>query len=354
MADLKEFLYSVVKNERKGFGIGLLKFFLLIISFVYQFIVLSILFFYKTGFLKAVKIPKPVVSVGNLTIGGSGKTPLVEYLAVRFKTNNIKSVILARGYKSLSAEDLKNDEILMLEKKLPEVSILSGADRCRNAFNYLQKNDADVFILDDGFQHWKIKRDLNIVTVDSTDPFGNGYLLPRGVLREPISSLKRAQVVVLTKTDLGKENIPKLREQLRKINSQALIVEAVHEPRSIYDLKMGHHEQMSFLKNRKICVVASIAQPQSFERTLEMLGASVAVKYFFMDHHHFSMDDVKRINDRCLRENIFTVFITEKDAPKFKDLLTQFDQKLTIYVLSIGIKIVKGEDEFCDRIDRLS
>ena len=324
------------------------------LSLAYGLGINFILFCYRAGWLKKHRLPRPVISIGNLTWGGVGKTPFVLWLAKELKTKNLKPVILTRGY--MAKTENKNhpsDEAKMIEEVLKDVPVVVGKNRMARAHQFLQNNDTDVFILDDGFQHWGLARDLDVVLVDATNPFGNGHLIPRGILREPLTSLKRADIVCLTKTDLAKDRIVSLKNNLKKISSKLLIGETVHQGERLKDICSAAVYELSILNNRKIACLCGIGDPSSFELILEKLGAQVVKKFLFMDHHIYAREEISQILEECLKENIQTVVTTDKDAVKIASFQKFINEKISILSLQIDISFIKGKDEFLDRVYHL-
>lgn len=342
-------------DQIKGGAVSVIKLILWVLSRVYGVIVALRKVFYKIGLRRRHRLPCPVISVGNLTVGGTGKTPLVELIARALKDENLRPVILTRGYmgEGGTARRYGSDEAEMLRNALADVPVLTGADRLENARTYLERNTADVFLLDDGFQHWRLSRDMDIVVIDTTNPWGNGHLLPRGILREPRRALSRAQMFVLTKTDLGGEHLEKIKGDLRLINPRAPIVETVHEPASAADGCSGGAVDLSSLRGQKVCALCSIGAPDSFARTLANLGADIGARFAFMDHHRYGRGDIERVVASCEGQNIATVVTTEKDAVKLKSFFNVFPDHIRVVFLKIKIVIVGGEDAFFERIRRL-
>jgi tetraacyldisaccharide 4'-kinase len=236
---------------------------------------------------------------------------------------------------------------------LTDVPVLVGADRVKNAKTYLGKNKADIFILDDGFQHWRLSRDLDIVVVDSTNPWGNGHLLPRGILREPRGALVRAQIFVLTKTDIGRDRLQDIKKDLSVTNPRALMVEAVHAPVCFLDGRSGGVEDIGVIKGRTVCAVSSIGAPGSFTETLVNLGADVKEHVVFMDHHVYGPGDIERIVKLCREREVVMLVTTEKDAVKLKPFLNLCPRPIRVLFLRIKMSVVQGEEAFLERIYRL-
>src|SRR5947209_3482800 len=183
---------------------------------------------FDRGWARSHRAAVPVISVGNLTVGGTGKTPCVEYVARFFRRMELSVAILSRGY---GAEHGPNDEALVLEENLPDVPHLQGADRVTLARTAVEELESEVLVLDDGFQHRRLARDLDIVLIDATNPWGHGYLLPRGLLRESPRGLKRAGVVMLTRCDqVSGDEVKRIRERVGQLAPQAAVVETIHRP----------------------------------------------------------------------------------------------------------------------------
>ena len=341
-------------DQIEGGFVPAIKALLWILSKIYLLILVLRRAAYQSGLFKSFKLPKPVISVGNLTMGGVGKTPLVGFLVKALKGNGSRPAVLMRGYMEQSQEGQapQSDEAAMLETKW-NVSVLAGADRVKNAQSFLQNNTADVFLLDDGFQHWRLSRDLDIVTIDATNPWGNGHVLPRGILREPKDALARADVFVLTKVDLGKEHLEEIKAELKRFNPKALVVEAIHKPVLFSDLRSGAESDFVSIRGHKICTVCGIGSPNSFIKTLVELEADIGEHFGFMDHHVYSIEDIRNIIEVCQSKGIETVVTTEKDAVKWKTFLNVFPEMIRVLSLKIEISIVHEEAEFLDRIYHL-
>ena len=261
----------------------------------------------KRNFKKQYRLGRPVVSVGNITVGGTGKTPLVVKIAQIYKQNKLKPVILTRGYmgRGAAGNNKQSDEAAMMREILPDVPILSGADRIKNAEQFLKNNQADVFILDDGFQHWRLARDLDIVAIDATNPRGNGRLLPRGILREPLAALRRANLLILTKVDPGREQTGLIRKRLAAIRMRAAkLIETVHRPARLMDLKTGMSRELETIAGQRVCAVCSLGAPAAFAATLTQLGAKIQKAFNFADHYVYNTTDIRGILEHCRRDHI--------------------------------------------------
>lgn len=350
---MREFLYRVATDKINNPFLIILKAIILLLSFLYRLAVKIILWCYKVGFFKKYSLPKPVISIGNMTLGGVGKTPMVALVAQFLKEKNIKPVVLTRGY--MGGKNNESDEARFLSESLSGIPVAVGPNRYQKGMKAMEKYHPDIFLLDDGFQHWRLRRDLDIVVIDATNPFGNNQLIPRGILREPLSSLPRADIFVLTKTDFAKDNLAALEKRLMAVNPRALMVEAVHQPVNLLDLKGTNIvHNLSFLKGKRIAAVSAIGDPASFERSLVQLGAEVKKHCIFMDHHVYSSEDIQAVADFCHDNGIAAVLTTEKDAVKLNELKVLTGNNVSLLALKIKIEIVKGKNEFFSRISRLS
>ncbi len=246
---------------------------------------------FDRGWLRTHRAGIPVVSVGNLTVGGTGKTPCVEYVARYYRERDVRVAIVSRGYGS---EEGRNDEALVLEENLPDVPHLQGADRVRWARAAVEELDSEVLVLDDGFQHRRLARDLDLVLLDATDPWGQGRLLPRGLLREPASGLRRAGVILLTRCDQAPD-LDQLRRQVGRIAPAISVVESTHRPVDLVDSE-ATVTSLESLRGRPVAAFCGLGNPEAFRRTLLDLGADLRAFRAFADHHPYSRADVEDLN----------------------------------------------------------
>lgn len=357
---MKKYLYALATDQIDTLPARILKFILLLCSYGYGLAVMLILSRHRNGKNRKYVLPKPVISIGNITLGGVGKTPFVETVARFLLEKKIKPVVLSRGYGAVKAQRMNDelshsDEAGVLMESLPEVKIYEGKDKFKTGQTVLrEQGDVGTFVLDDGFQHWRLKRDLDIVLIDADKPFGNGYLIPRGILRESVKHLRRADIFVLTKTDLGKRNLESLRDRLSQIKPGCLIVETVHEPADLSDRRhTSVKKELDFLRGKKVCSFCGIGDPKSFAYLLSNLGANVKKDFVFMDHHVYQEADINAMVAFCRENRINTVVTTQKDAVKLKSYLALFPPDMAVLSLNIKVKIVKGQDEFFRRISDL-
>jgi tetraacyldisaccharide 4'-kinase len=341
---MNQYLLSVMKGQKNSFTAQLIVYLLLPWSFVYGLGVFCHRNFYRL--IGVYKAPKPVLSIGNITVGGSGKTPLVIWLARNLQDKGFKSVILLRGYMPQASRN--SDEADMLNEQIPYIPVLTGSNRVANIRQSRKVLPVDVYICDDAFQHWPLHRDLNIVTIDAVNPFGNGHLLPAGILREPLSSLKRADVFILTKMGAS-NNIQVVSSRLKGINPQALIVESRYKSAGAVDVFGTLTLPDDFLKLKRVAGFCAIGDPLSFELSLKNSGADVGKLFTYMDHHIYKKDDIQRMLVFCRSQNIQVLVTTHKDAVKLRSFKDLFDGVHLVYI-PVQLEITKGSDEFFQKI----
>ena len=342
---MRDLIYAIMTDRKIGAAYAPLKAILSIASFFYGIAIEIRKIFYKTGIFKAESAPIKVISVGNLTLGGTGKTPFVINLAKMLKKDIRKDPsVLIRGYGW--------DEQAMLKKNLPDTPILVRPDRVDSAHKAVRLYGSSAAVLDDGFQYWELKRDLDIVLVDSRIPFGNGSLFPRGVLREPKSSLKRAHVVVFTKVDKRIVDLNALRAELKAINPELIFMEARHRPLYVYDMKIKTNADTAFLKNKNVVLLSSIGDPKYFKETVKGLGANVAASLIFKDHHDYNKKDIDNIVKVCATRTFDFILTTEKDAVKLSRLGLSI-ANYTVMVLVVDMEITEGRENLIARLNSL-
>ncbi|BBO35521.1 tetraacyldisaccharide 4'-kinase [Lacipirellula parvula] len=258
----------------------------------------------------------PVISVGNLTVGGTGKTPMVEWLARHLREQEVRVAILSRGYGA--EQGGLNDEALELELSLPDVPHLQNPDRAASAEIAIDELAAQLLLLDDGFQHRRLERDLDLVLLDATEPFGFDRLLPRGTLREPVTGLRRAQGVVLSRADMIP---PAAREQVRARVAQlaptAAWAEVEHRPAALLDSN-GGTSPLETVRDQPVVACCGIGNPAGFRHTLEGLGCRVERWREFPDHHDFTREDVEELAQLAREANARFIVCTRKDLVKLR------------------------------------
>jgi tetraacyldisaccharide 4'-kinase len=304
---------------------------------------------YDRGWLKVHQAGIPVVSVGNLTVGGTGKTPMVEWVARWFRSHEVRVAILSRGYGQTGGV---NDEGRVLEENLPDVPHLQAADRVHSAALAVSELEAELIVLDDGFQHRRIARDVDLVLLDALEPFGLGRLLPRGLLREPIRSLRRASVVVLSRADLVS---PSDRSAIRaeaedRARYQPLRwVEARHSPVDVVDGE-GASSPLEILSGRSVAAFCGIGNPEGFRRTILPLCRELRALRTFPDHHAYTARDVGSLEAWARQLNADLVLTTQKDLVKLRASVLG---PIPLRALRIGLEITNGAAIMDDVLARL-
>ena len=342
------YIYALMTDRRQGPLDAVAKFFLWLLSLGYGAAARGTQALYALKILPSFRPPKPVISVGNITVGGAGKTPLVLAIVQALMARQLRVAILTRGHMP-AGQNTFSDEARMLQERLPDVPVLTGADRRTSIQEFLKNHVVDVFVCDDALQHWPLQRDLDVAVIDAVNPFGNGHLLPRGVLREPLSALKRAQIMVLTKTDHPKANPEDLRRKLYSINPQALIVESRHVSRHCVDVYQKTVYDLSHLSGLSVVGFCAIGDPNSFRQNLEETGLKVANIFGFMDHHVYTEQDLAMVRRWAQDNSVQVVVTTHKDAVKLA-AFEKFWQGFRVYYLQIELEITHGKNVFLDRI----
>ncbi len=298
---------------------------------------------YNRGLLRQAKLPCPVVSVGNLTVGGTGKTPTVVLLASLLKEHGFRPAVLSRGYGGHAKASVNvvsdgnrlllgwreaGDEPVLIAGALPGIPVLTGSKRFLTGKAAVERFGADILILDDAFQHRSLFRDLDIILIDTTHPFGNGYLLPRGPLREPPTELRRADILLRT----GDADDATL---LREAPSLPAF-RGIHRPRELVEAGTGQVSPPTTLRGRKICAFAGIGSPEAFRRSLAALGAEVASFRAFPDHHPYGHSDIEAVRRIAENSGASLIVTTEKDGVRLSDFP---DFQAMISFLRIGMEI---------------
>lgn len=348
-ATWKAYVLALATDQRHDPAAFLLKGVLYIFSWLYRGVTAVRILCYETGLLKSVRLPKPVVSVGNIMSGGTGKTPLTVYCARYFLKRGLKPAILLRGYMENPGAS-ESDEAEVLRELLPGVPIGVGADRVASAEKCLAAGDVDVFILDDGFQHLRVQRDLDIVVIDTVNPFGNGHVLPRGLLREPVARLKRADIIVASRADAGHGNMSAIEKKIAALSWDVVIAQTVHQVSSIVDVMSGKD---CALTGTAVGVVCSIGNPEGFRFTVESQGARIVWRHEYPDHYVYAPEDIETILAECRRYRVTTVVTTQKDVVKMQPLWPA-DAGVALICVYVNLEFTKHEQEFCQRMDHIS
>ncbi|WP_312563043.1 tetraacyldisaccharide 4'-kinase [Anaerospora sp.] len=370
---IQTYLYRVIHGERRGLLPTILLLFLRLFSSVYALGVNVKLTMYRLGILEQHKLPCYVISLGNITVGGTGKTPTAQRLATLIRDMGYRVVILNRGYRAAWKEDVglvsdgqkiymtaaeAGDEAYLLAKSLPGVPVVIGKERAVSGEYAVKQLNAQVIILDDAYQHWQLARDLDIVLIDSLNRFGNNFLLPRGTLREPLTNLNRAHAFLLTKVDQTTDNArDSIRDTLVQYNDKALIVESIHRPRWFIEIESWYKGvrdcgiALENVRGQSVVAISAIGNPSSFEQTIADIEVNVIDSLRFPDHHHYTMSEMQWAMERAVKKGANALVTTEKDAVKIPAEFIHSHRPLPVYVLGIEVRFLDGYEEFMQLIE---
>lgn len=304
---------------------------------------------YDRGSAAVHRVDVPVVSVGNLTLGGTGKTPMVEWIARWFRAQGVRVAVVSRGYGAEAGG--RNDEAIALEQNLPDVPHVQNPDRVAAARLAIEEFDCQRIVLDDAFQHRRIARDLDIVLLDALEPFGFGHVFPRGTLREPVAGLRRADVVVLSRADMIEpEQREAIRREARRHGPNSAWAEVVHAPRLLLN-SSGQEEPLDQLRAKRVAAFCGIGNPAGFRHTLATCGCEVVAMREFADHHRYDRDDVRSLQAWADGLDTDAVLCTQKDLVKL-DLDRLGRQPL--WAVAIGLEFLAGQTELESRLAALT
>jgi tetraacyldisaccharide 4'-kinase len=387
LEDLEQFAVEVILERRHGLKAALLRGLLWLLSAAFRLVVWVRHVLYRNRlFLREHNLGCLVISIGNLTVGGTGKTPVVELFARSLRDRGRRVAILSRGYKSarpkwkrpslwtrlraqITAGRLPEeppprivsdgrdilldshhagDEPYMLAKNLPGVSVIVDKNRVKGGLHAIREFGADTLLLDDGLQYLRLRHRLDVVLVDRTAPFGNEYLLPRGTLREPRKHLRRAGYIFITKCD-GSSN-DDLIQRLRSYNRVAEIIECNHSPRYLVNAVTQQKKPLDLLRGKYVGTISGIAVPESFEEALRQLGAIVDFTRRFTDHHRYTEDEIYDFIEHCERRDVEMIITTEKDFVRFPPLPYT---DVPVYYLRVQIEILKGHQAWDRLVSRV-
>ena len=351
--------YNIVSGKRGGFAAALFRLLAGVAACIYSVIIhVRNLLFDKNVFkswavtsagLKTsdrAQATVPVISVGNITVGGTGKTPLVIWLCNLLREQNVNCAILTRGYKAATGE---RDEPGMLARNCPGTAVVVNPDRLAGAIEAVKKHRVQVLIMDDGFQHRRLHRDIDIVTIDAMLPFGYGRLLPAGLLREPVSALKRAQAAIITRCDLVSRNdMSGLTATISRINPMMIVAQTIHSP--VFATSGKRQIPLEELKDKKIYAFCGIANPEAFLATVGLVGANIVRSKVYDDHHNYTASDVEGIYRDAAQSGAEMILTTEKDYNKIG--LPDGPSVLELAYLAVRLQFVDGADRIRELIER--
>lgn len=302
---------------------------------------------YDRGRAEVHRLSVPVISVGNITMGGTGKTPMVAWLARWYRRDFVRVALVSRGY---GATTSRNDEALELEQLLPDVPHVQNADRVAASRMAIEEFESQLIVLDDGFQHRRLARDLDIVLLDALEPFGFQHVFPRGMLREPLAGLRRAGVVALSRADLvDAERRRAIKAEARRYAPESLWIECRHAPQGIRSAD-GVETPLASLRGKPVAAFCGLGNPAGFRRTLEKAGLEVAAWREFPDHHAYTREDVASLRTWAASERVEAAICTHKDLVKIA--LDQLGS-VPLWALSIGLEITAGLPDLESRLANL-
>ncbi len=366
---IERYYLKVLLGKKTGFQVQLFKALLTFISLIYRMAIQLRFFLYRIRVFRSRSVTAWVISVGNITLGGTGKTPVVEHLARLLHSRGRKVAVISRGYRRktgprwrrvkekllgapttrivsdgnniLLNSQVAGDEPYLLAANLDGIPVLINRNRAKAALYAVRRLKADTIILDDGFQHLGLKRDLDIVLIDSNHPFGNNHIFPRGILREPPRNLSRADMILVTKAREGQQE--ELKSELRKYNQQAEILECRHNPVYLRDVRTSIKASLEFIQGTKAATLAGIANPYEFEQSLRELGVEVIYSRRFADHHSYTQQELIDTLNRADQRGAEILLTTEKDAVRFPRLPPG---KIPVFFLRVRIDSVREEGDF--------
>jgi tetraacyldisaccharide 4'-kinase len=339
---------ALVSGKKRGIGAAAIRSVLRALEVPYTAVVRWRNRRYDSGRSPITRVEAPVVSVGNLTLGGTGKTPTVEWLARWFADRGVRVGLVSRGY---GAEFGRvNDEALELARNLPNVPHVQEADRVRGAWEAIAKHHCRLIILDDGFQHRRIARDLDIVLVDALEPFGFGHVFPRGTLREPLEGWRRANVVMLTRAELlTQTDRERIRNEVLRYAPRAVWTEATHAPEHL-EAANGASHPLEALAGRSVAMFCAIGNPAGFRHALSACGYQVVAAREFADHYTYTDSDLEQLAAWADQLDVAAVVCTGKDLVK---IANRWPAKTPLFALRSRLRILTGQSEVESLLNRL-
>jgi tetraacyldisaccharide 4'-kinase len=330
---------DVVSGRRRGVAAGLLRAGMYAASFPYRWVVRTRNRRYDRGAAEIHQAAVPVVSVGNLTVGGTGKTPMVEWIARHLRGQGVRVAILSRGYGA--EQGGLNDEALELELALPDVPHLQNPDRVASSAIAIEELATQLLLLDDGFQHRRLARDLDIVLLDASEPFGFDYVLPRGTLREPVAGLRRAGVVVLSRANMiGADQREAIHRRALELSPQSAWCEVEHRAAALVD-SAGDASPIESLAGKPVAAFCGIGNPAGFRHTLGALGANVVAWREFSDHYNYTRADVDAICTLTRESGAQLIVCTRKDLVKLRVAAIG---GIPLRAIGVELRFLRGED----------
>jgi tetraacyldisaccharide 4'-kinase len=356
MTQLLKIITKIWDDDHGNWALTLLFYVTIMFEFPYRLAVGARNYLYDKGIIGHKKLPCAVISIGNIVVGGTGKTPAVIMLAQLLKEEGFKPAVISRGYGGRSKKPVNivsdgmniqagyrevGDEPVLIAQKNAVIPVITGL--CRYAAGEIAINrfGADVIILDDGFQYRSLYRDIDIVLLDSNRPVGNGHLLPSGSLRESLDNLNRGDIFILTGSIIGDNTMPRFLPTF--IKDHPSIFHSRHQPLDIKEGIGNRYFPLDFMKGKRVYAFAGIGNPTSFSRTIVGLEALLVGFMTFSDHHNFSLHDIERIKEQARRYRADIILTTEKDGVKLRD----YEEFLkNIFMLRIELSFIPNNDSF--------
>ncbi len=347
---MRQYIHSLMTDQRRGPLSGLVKLFLWVLSLIYRMLLKGESLLRKIGLLRTERLPLAVISVGNLTVGGTGKTPFVHWLVQRLLSRQKKVAVLTHPY--FPVNNGLSDEALELKRRLPQATVWAGKNRVLLSQKAVLSR-MDAVILDDGFQYRKLHRDLDIVLIDATNPFGNGKTLPRGILREEPVSLRRADLLVLTRTDdTEPATLHHLEEMLSRLAPGIPLLFSVHRPKGFIDARTQEPLSLENLRKKRGIAFCGIGSPGSFFRALGKCGIEPLRTVSFSDHHPYRRRDLERLDRLNGSLGGEVLFTTAKDVERLQAF--GLWPKSPLAVLEVELVVTQHEDKLLQRLNTLS
>lgn len=348
----QERFYDLVSGRATGITAAILRGGLRLLEVPYGSVVSLRNFLYDQQVLSAYRFPVPIISVGNLTLGGTGKSPMVAWLCRFLLQQNLRPGLVSRGYQKLSNEG--NDELMEMSYRFPDVPHLQDRNRAEAIQKLLQTEQVDLIILDDAFQYRRVERNIDLVLLDATAPFGFGHVFPRGTLRESIDGLRRADIALLTRSDLvDKAQRQKIRDRVLSVNPNILWGETNHVPTSLLSVRAcsaepAETEPIEAVHGHSVLAFCGIGNPAAFRKTLERSGVHVARLIPFPDHYHYTSRDAEELMQTAKLLGTDSLLCTMKDLVK----LDRMDfSPFSLRAVSIEIQFSFAESAVCERLN---
>ncbi len=344
----KKYLEKVVLGEDKGGLSWAIRAFAYPFSWVYRIGLALYLLLFRLGFRKRFKLPCTVISVGNITFGGTGKTPTVQTICHILRDRGLKVVILSRGHGGsateativsdgeniLTSSSESGDEPILHARHLTGVPVIIGKDRRASGRLAVERFSPDVIVLDDGLQYWQLHRDMDIIVMDAARPFGSGFVFPTGDLREPpAGGLARADAILINNANhIENYEFLELKSRISSKARNAFILKSSYKPIGFRNVSKDTWQDIDWIKDKRVVAFCGIAKPTSFLRSLEDLGAKVEKSFIYSDHHAHTSSDMDQITKESYRLGVDAIVTTEKDIARLTGSLDHLEKVFTLAI----------------------